>query len=415
MTRSWSRRQFLGRTAAFAVAAAGVGPLLAACGGDDDDGEQQWRWGGADALAGTPEKPVTLPIFDDNPAIADGLAPETGTLKIFNYPDYINEEVIAAFESEYGVTVEVTTFDVDDEAVEKLRSGQVKTDLFLSASYNNLPKLVAGKLAQPMNRSYITNFGSILPSFQDPFYDKGSQYSVPYTVFGTGIMYRTDRVDPAVVEAKGWEIFWDPAYSGRMSILDDKREGIGLALLRKGITDMNTTDADLIEQAGNDLKQLTDVSNIRVTIEGYKDVPEGAIDIAHAWSGDPVSGVNSYLPEGTDASVVGWWYPKDRVGVVNNDLMLVVKGAEKPVLAHLFVDFMLDPENAKLNYAWNGYQPPLAGLEPEVLVGEELVAADLESALLTETDIGSGLRFLFLEPDVEALYNDAWSSFNAGT
>ena len=54
-------------------------------------------------------------------------------------------------------------------------------------------------------------------------------------------------------------------------------------MLRKGITDMNTTDAELIEQAGNDLKQLTDLLNIRVTIEGYKDVPEGAIDIAHTW------------------------------------------------------------------------------------------------------------------------------------
>ena len=75
---------------------------------------------------------------------------------------------------------------------------------------------------------------------QDPFYDKGSQYTVPYTVFSTGIVYRTDRVDPAVVEAKGWDILWDPAYTGRMSILDDEREGIGLALLRTGITDLNT-------------------------------------------------------------------------------------------------------------------------------------------------------------------------------
>jgi spermidine/putrescine transport system substrate-binding protein len=413
MTIRWNRRQFLGRTAAFAVAAAGAGPLLAACGGDDDSGGSSS--GGAEAFAGSPEQPVTLPIFDDNPAIADGLPPETGTLKIFNYPDYIDEGVISAFEEEYGVTVEVTTFDVDDEAVEKLRTGQVKTDLFLSASYNNLPKLVAGKLAQPMNRSYITNFGSILPAFQDPFYDKGSQYSVPYTVFGTGIMYRTDRVDPAVVEAKGWDIFWDPAYSGRMSILDDKREGIGLALIRKGITDMNTSDAALIEQAGNDLKELTSVSNIRVTIEGYKDVPEGAIDIAHAWSGDPVSGVNSYLPEGTDASVVGWWYPTDRVGVVNNDLMLVVKGAEKPVLAHLFINYMLDPENAKANYAWNGYQPPIVGLEPDALIAEELVPESLRGALLTDSDIASGLRFLFLEPDVEQQYDTAWSSFTAGT
>ncbi len=115
--------------------------------------------------------------------------------------------------------------------------------------------------------------------------------------------------------------------------------------------------------------------------------------------------MNSYLPEGTDASVVGWWYPKDRVSVVNNDLMLVVKGAEKPVLAHLFINYMLDPENAKANFAWNGYQPPIAGLEPDALIAEELVPESLESALLTESDIGAGLRFLFLEPDVEELYN----------
>jgi spermidine/putrescine transport system substrate-binding protein len=390
----------------------GGGRFLAAC-GDDDGGSSGGE--GADALAGTPAKPVTLPIYDDNKPIADGLQPESGTLKVFNYPDYINEDVVKAFEDEYGVTVEVTTFDVDDEAVEKLRSGQVKTDLFLSASTNNLPKLVAGKLVQPLNRSYLTNFGKILPSFQDPFYDKGSQYSVPYTVFGTGIMYRTDKVDPALIEQQGWEIFWDPKYSGQMSILDDKREGIALALMHRGITDVNTTDPKLIEQAGNDLKQLTDVANIRVTIEGYKDVPEGTITIAQAWSGDPIAGVAAYLPEGTDASVVGWWYPQDRKGVVNNDTMLVLKAAERPVLAHKFIDFMLDPENAKQNFSWNGYQPPIEGLGPEELVSEELVPETLKGAVLTASDIDNGYRLLFLTPPVESEYNKAWSSFTAGT
>ena len=64
--------------------------------------------------------------------------------------------------------------------------------------------------------------------------------------------------------------------------------------------------------------------------------------------------------------------------MVNNDLMLVVKGAEKPVLAHLFINYMLDPENAKANFAWNGYQPPIAGLEPEALIAEELVPESLD-------------------------------------
>lgn len=242
MTSPWSRREFLGRSAAAAVLATGAGRFLAACGSSSPS-----SGGAAEALAGTPAKPVKLPIFGDNPPIADALSPEEGTLKIFNYPDYISEDVVKAFKEKYNVGVEVTTFDTDDEAVEKLRAGQVKTDLFLSASYNNLPKLVAGQLIRPLNRTYLTNFGNILPQFQDPFYDQGSQYSVPYTVFGTGIMYRTDRVDPAVVEKAGWNIFWDPAYKGQVAVLDDKREGIALALLRKGITDVNTTDPKLIE------------------------------------------------------------------------------------------------------------------------------------------------------------------------
>ena len=111
----------------------------------------------------------------------------------------------------------------------------------------------------------------VLPSFVDPWYDEGSIYTVPYTVFSSGIGYRTDRIDPAKVEEMGWEILWDPTHKGVTSILDDYREGIALALLRRGITDVNTTDRDLIEQAGADLEELVGLMNIKVNIEAYKD------------------------------------------------------------------------------------------------------------------------------------------------
>ena len=132
----------------------------------------------------------------------------------------------------------------------------MKPDLFLSASSNSLPKLVDAKLIRPLNRSYLTNFANVLPEFQDPYYDQGSRYSVPYTVFGTGILYRTDIVDPKTVEQAGWNIFWDPAFKGQVTILDDKREAVALALLRKGVSDVNTTDPKLLAQAGADLKEL---------------------------------------------------------------------------------------------------------------------------------------------------------------
>ena len=51
-----------------------------------------------------------------------------------------------------------------------------------------------------------------------------------------------------------------------------------MAMLRRGLTDVNTTDEEVIRQAGADLLELTDLMNIKVNIEGYKDAPEGVTD-----------------------------------------------------------------------------------------------------------------------------------------
>ena len=70
------------------------------------------------------------------------------------------------------------------------------------------------------------------------------------------------------------------------SILDDYREGLTMAMMRKGLTDVNTTDQAVIKQAGDDLGELTNLMNIKVEIEGYHTIPEGATTVAHTWSGD---------------------------------------------------------------------------------------------------------------------------------
>ena len=87
-----TRRQFIGQTAGFGVMLGAGIPLLQACGGDDDDGAV-------------------------SEAIDDGLEPEAGPLRVFNYADYVNPDTVAAFEEQYGVKVEITTFDVDAEAI----------------------------------------------------------------------------------------------------------------------------------------------------------------------------------------------------------------------------------------------------------------------------------------------------------
>lgn len=384
-----TRRQFIGQTARLGVLLGAGMPILQACGGDDDQGQVTDR-------------------------IKDGLEPEAGPLRVFNYADYVNPDTVASFEDQYGVKVEITTFDVDAEAITKLSNGSVEVDVHNSAAPNTLGRLIAAGIIQPLNKSYIPNIANLLPSFTDPWYDKGSVYTVPYTVFSSGIAYRTDFVDAAQVEAMGWDILWDPAYKGVTSILDDYREGIAMALLRNGVTDVNTTDTALIEQAGNDLRELVDLMNIKVNIEAYKDIPEGATHLAHTWSGDMLAGAYSYLPEGTDPSVLGWWYPPSGVGVVNNDCIAVTANAKNPVLAHLYINHLLDRANAEENFSWNGYLPPIQGLDADYLIANEYAPENLRAAVLTDDVIAKGLRFEPLPVDADRVWEDTWSKFTAG-
>jgi spermidine/putrescine transport system substrate-binding protein len=432
-----TRRQFIGKTAGIGVLLGAGVPLLQACGGDDSaaptattggnpgtnaPGTTSGSPGTTGGSPGTSAPGTTAPEVTTAPTtgrevtqtIADGLEPEGGPLRIFNYADYINPDMIAAFEELHGTKIEVTTFDVDAEAITKLANGSVEVDVFNSAAPNTLGRLIAGGLLQPLNFSYLPNFSNVLDSFVDPWYDSGSRYTVPYTVFSSGIAYRTDRIDKAKVDEMGWDIIWDPAYKGVTSILDDYREGIAMALLRRGNKDVNTTDEAAIKQAGDDLKELVGLMNIKVNIEAYKDIPEGATDLAHTWSGDMLAGAYSYLPEGTDPSVLGWWYPADGVGVVNNDCMTVTASAKSPVLAHLWINFLLDSANAEENFAWNGYLPPIKGLDADYLIANEYAPENLRGAILTDEIIAKGLRYEPLPLETDRLWEQTWSSFTAG-
>jgi len=367
-------------------------PLLNACGSDD-------------AASGSQR---TEPI-------ADGLEPEKGPLRIINYADYVNPEVVADFENKYGVKVEISTIDTDTEAVAKLASGALKVDVHHSMSSTSIGNLIQGGLIQPLNGTYLNNRGNVLAAFDDPWYDPGAVYSVPYTFFGTGIGYRADRIDPAEVEAQGWDTVWNAtAFKGQVSILDDEREAFTMAMLRAGVTDINTLDQAIIDQALADVIELIDLVNVKVNIEGYKDIPEGTTTIAHTWSADLIAGAASYLPEGTSTDVLGFWHPPSEQYVVNNDSMGVLANAENPVLAHLYIDYLLDNAVAEKNFSWVGYLPALTKLDADFVIGAGYVPENLRSCVPTNDDIGNGLKFKALGPEGDAQYEAAWSKFTAG-
>jgi len=402
------RRTFL-RRSAYSATALALGPsLLAACGGDDGGG----GGGGGEAVQlSRPDNPVTLPTFDDIPPIADGQDPEAGPLRIFNYAEYIAPQTLRGFRQEYGVDVEVTTFTSMDEAIARLSGGQAQFDLFF-ATTDVIAKAATGRLLQPLNATYLGNSGNVWESLQDPFYDVGAQYSRPYTLYTTGIGYRVDRVDQSPDQYDNpYDVYWDPAYSGDLFLLEDDREVLGMAMLRAGQSDVNTEDAALVEAALADILELSDTVNPRIGVEAYTILPEGRATIHQAWSGDAVN-AQYYLPQGESIEDVGFTYPSG--GMIGSDQMTVLAGAASPVLAHLFIDYVLDADNSLTNFSWLGYQPPQIGIDPTTVVADGLVPPHLETTVIRPEDFDTGQQLLQLSLAGERLWDDAWSTFTAG-
>jgi len=408
--RTTTRRRFLLASGGAVAALSGADALLRA----------------AEALAGEPmgpggiplarrSHPVTLPLYGDNEPIASGKSPEKGPLQVFNWAEYINPKVVRQFERDHGVQVTVTTFENEEEALAKLTSGQAGFDVWF-ATVEYLSRAVAGKLVQPLDHHYLPNLKNVWASLESPFYDVGSRYSVPYTVYTTGITWRTDKLGakgPAAL-ANPYDIFWHAPskWTGKVAIIDDEREALGLALLHRHVTDLNTEAPSVVQRAGADLSQLTKSVHVKTNQTDYTDVANGATWLSQAWSGDMATAWQ-YLPKGVPASVLGYWRPP-RGAVVGSDMITVLRGAKNPVLAHAFLDYVLDPKKGLENFSWLGYMPPLKAIDPEAVVARGYIPKNLATTVVRESDFVHGLSLLPLTTQGQTLWQDTWSTFKAG-
>src|SRR5436190_24341950 len=94
-----------------------------------------------------------------------------------------------------------------------------------------------------------------------------------------------------------------------------------------------------------------------------------------------------YLPKGVSVDVIGYWYPQDRPGVVGSDIIAIPKAAKNPVLAHMFLNYMLDNKIAYSNfYNFNGYQPPQIDIDPDTLVARGAIPKDLTATVVRPED-----------------------------
>ncbi len=416
-----SRREFLLRSGGAALALSSAGSLLAACSNSTTPAGQTAGSNGEPVGPGglplaRPDKQVKLPLWRQ--PIESGMEPESGgTFTVYNYPAYIYPNLLKQFGQKYGVTVKVAPFDDINSGIAKLASGAISPDV-TNMTPDNLDRVVAGKLIQPINHDYIPNLKNVWPSLQSPFYDVGSQYGVPYTTYATGIAWRTDRVSEDIAGmANPLDIFWQSqAYKGKVALLSEPRETIAMALLRKGHTDVNTEDPKLIDQAVSDLQELYGICNVLVNDLQYENIPEDKTWLNQAWSGDMLSGYFYFLPKPSVGKLLRFWNPGYGKGPIQNDMWSVCANTKKPVLAHLWLNFLIDNGVAYSNFVnFNGYQPPLTEIDPDELVRKGVIPENLKNSILTAADLGpDSLQEMTLTETGQQLWQNGYSQFLAG-
>jgi spermidine/putrescine transport system substrate-binding protein len=352
-----------------------------------------------------------LSIYDDNRPIEVGARIERGaTLRIYQWRDYLAGDVLDSFTRRHaavGVRVQVESFTTMVEASERLRRPDADFDVFFP-TIDALPRLAAERLLLPLTHELLPNLTNLWPYFRSgsgPFYDVGQRYSVPYTVYSTGIGWRRDLVrdsDAPTYLKNPYDAYWNERYRGAVGIYDDYREAIAMALLRRG-EDPNTGDEGAIEGAVDDLVALAEDVDVEVSAEGaYDELQTGEYAFQQSWSGDLLSAKRFGSGAADDAGRVAFTWP--RGGIVGCDLTSICARGRNPALAHAFLDHLLDVRVALENFRWNGYQPPVGGEPPAV-------PSDLRDAILYPDDLVEGRFLRPLEPDADARWRVGWQRF----
>jgi spermidine/putrescine transport system substrate-binding protein len=429
--RDLSRREFLVRAGGTAAAIPTMSAILDACSkpGASTSGSSAFE-------IATPDHPATLPM-NGEPIATDTPIEQGATLQILNWAVYMWKYVLNQFVQQYGDDgikfSGVTTFNNMDEGVQKLASGKIKADVFFP-TIDVLGKLVAADLLQPLNHDLIPALQQDnWAAFQNPYYDQGWRYSVPYTIYTTGIGYRRDQISDDVIHGMDnpWSILWDPTYKGKVGVYPSYRDVMAIALMKNGITDLNTgKDADL-ETVRTDLLAMIDAVDPRIAYDAsYNKLQNDKFSVTTAWSGDVVAGWEYAAPYTQTAyEGFGYWFPEDRKGPIDNDLIAIPKSAEHPRLAHEFINFWLTFRHAMDNFSWNGYQPPQTQANVDALTKTEglyskkssswaapamYVAPWMPDAAVRESDFAIGYREGPLPADVDDHWHEIWSEFTAG-
>jgi spermidine/putrescine transport system substrate-binding protein len=330
----YSRRDFLVRSGLVGAGALSLPALLAACGGGSSSN----------------------PLFFEN------------------WSGYMDTVTVGLFSKETGIDFKYTeAFSDNNEYFAKIQPALSKGDRIepdiIAPTFWMAARLIQLGWVQKLDKTNIPNIANLRDDLRSPSWDKDNEYSLPYQTGIAGIAYNqavTGR------ELKSVQDLFDPAFKGKIGMLTEMRDTIGLLLMAEGkdITRISTFNEaanafDRLEKAKSDGQIRSFTGN-----EYTKDLSSGNFAACIGWSGDVLQlskdnpDIKFFVPEEGGTS----WY----------DTMVWMKGSENGNSVSQWMNYVYDPVNAARLTAFIKFISPVKG------VREELVKMGGKNAALAE-------------------------------
>lgn len=339
---------------------------------------------------------------------SEGSGKEDNKLNVYNWGEYIDEDVISQFEEETGIQVVYDVFETNEEMYPVIEAGAVKYDVVCPSDYM-IQRMIENDLLAEINFDSVPNYKEIGQEYLDisKGFDAENKYSVPYCWGTMGILYNTKRLEELGVPAPTkWSDLWDDRLSGEILMQNSVRDAFTVALKLKGYS-LNSTHPDELAEARDLLIEQKPLVQAYVIDQVRDKMIGGEAAVGVIYSGEMLYIQEAVAEQGLDYSLE-YVIPEEGTNYWI-DSWVIPANAEHKENAEKWIDFLCRPDIAKKNFEYITYATPNKG-------AYDLLDDDLKNnkALFPDLNTLPNCEIIkYLGDDVDTMYNDMWKEIKS--
>ncbi|MEZ5812753.1 MAG: polyamine ABC transporter substrate-binding protein [Rhizobiaceae bacterium] len=344
-------------------------------------------------------------------------AASAGEVRVYNWSDYIDEELLGKFEQETGNTLIYDVFDSNEVLETKMLAGSSGYDVVVPTA-DFLQRQIAAGAFQKLDYSKLPNAKNLWDVIKERTdqYDPGNAHAINYMWGTTGIGINVGKVKEALGDdapVNSLALIFDPANMEKLAgcgvqFLDAPTEIIPAALKYLG-EDPNSHDPDVIAKAESVLMPVRPYVQKFHSSEYINALANGDICVAFGWSGDILQ-ARDRAAEAENGVEIAYNAPKEGA-LMWFDMMAIPADAPNPDGAHQFLNFIMDAHNmaAASNYVYyaNGNKASQEFLAEDV-IGDPAIYPDEETVANLYTHQA-------YPPKVQRVVTRLWTKIKSGT